>query len=160
MAGVPVYSTQGRNGGWRLVGGARTDLSGLNAPGGPGAVPRGRARVGHARGAGGAAQAGPGAARAVPLRRRGRVDGGGRRSRRGGAARTTTDRRLRYLEVLQPAVIEGGQVRLGYVARDRSASERVVHPLGLAAKGSAWYLVADTRPGCAPSGSTGSRRSS
>ena len=31
MAGVPVYSMQGRGGGWRLVGGARTDLSGLTA---------------------------------------------------------------------------------------------------------------------------------
>ena len=30
-AGVPVYSIQGRGGGWRLVGGARTDLSGLTA---------------------------------------------------------------------------------------------------------------------------------
>lgn len=29
-AGVPVYSQAGRGGGWRLVGGARTDLSGLN----------------------------------------------------------------------------------------------------------------------------------
>lgn len=32
MAGVPVYSRQGRNGGWQLLGGARTDLSGLTAP--------------------------------------------------------------------------------------------------------------------------------
>ena len=31
MAGVPVYSQQGRNGGWQLIGGARTDLSGLTA---------------------------------------------------------------------------------------------------------------------------------
>ena len=30
-AGLPIYSTQGRNGGWQLLGGARTDLSGLNA---------------------------------------------------------------------------------------------------------------------------------
>ena len=30
MAGVPVYSQQGRNGGWQLIGGARTDLSGLD----------------------------------------------------------------------------------------------------------------------------------
>ena len=29
LAGVPVYSTAGRGGGWSLVGGARTDLSGL-----------------------------------------------------------------------------------------------------------------------------------
>src|ERR1700712_342536 len=31
VAGLPVYSRQGRNGGWELLGGARTDLSGLNA---------------------------------------------------------------------------------------------------------------------------------
>ncbi len=31
MAGVPVYSRQGRNGGWQLLGGGRTDLSGLTA---------------------------------------------------------------------------------------------------------------------------------
>jgi predicted DNA-binding transcriptional regulator YafY len=30
MAGVPLYSLPGRHGGWQLVGGARTDLSGLN----------------------------------------------------------------------------------------------------------------------------------
>lgn len=29
MAGLPVYSTRGRNGGWSLAGGGRTDLSGL-----------------------------------------------------------------------------------------------------------------------------------
>src|ERR671918_769446 len=31
MAGVPVYSQAGRGGGWSLIGGARTDLSGLTA---------------------------------------------------------------------------------------------------------------------------------
>jgi predicted DNA-binding transcriptional regulator YafY len=31
MSGIPVYSIQGRGGGWRLLGGARTDLSGLTA---------------------------------------------------------------------------------------------------------------------------------
>ena len=31
VAGLPVYSLQGRNGGWRLAGGGRTDLSGLTA---------------------------------------------------------------------------------------------------------------------------------
>ena len=31
VAGIPVYSQTGRGGGWSLVGGARTDLSGLTA---------------------------------------------------------------------------------------------------------------------------------
>jgi predicted DNA-binding transcriptional regulator YafY len=31
-AGLPVYAERGRGGGWRLLGGARTDLSGLTAP--------------------------------------------------------------------------------------------------------------------------------
>ena len=33
------------------------------------------------------------------------------------------------------------------VARDGKATERVVHPLGLATKGQAWYLMADTDAG-------------
>jgi len=32
VAGVPVYPQRGRGGGWQLVGGARTDLSGLTEP--------------------------------------------------------------------------------------------------------------------------------
>src|SRR3954454_9987762 len=31
LAGVPVYSSAGRGGGWALVGGARNDLTGLTA---------------------------------------------------------------------------------------------------------------------------------
>src|ERR1700730_7016836 len=31
VAGIPGYSQQGRGGGWSLLGGARTDLSGLTA---------------------------------------------------------------------------------------------------------------------------------
>jgi len=31
MAGIPVYAQQGRGGGWSLLGGARTDLTGLTA---------------------------------------------------------------------------------------------------------------------------------
>jgi predicted DNA-binding transcriptional regulator YafY len=52
-----------------------------------------------------------------------------------------------HLDAVQQAVVRAKQVVLGYVARDRAASTRVVHPLGLAAKGSTWYLVADTEAG-------------
>jgi predicted DNA-binding transcriptional regulator YafY len=52
-----------------------------------------------------------------------------------------------FLDQIQQAVVEGLCLDLGYVARDRSGSRRIVHPLGLAAKGPAWYLVADTDAG-------------
>jgi predicted DNA-binding transcriptional regulator YafY len=49
-----------------------------------------------------------------------------------------------HLDALQRAVVEGECVELGYMARSREATTRVVHPLGLAAKGGAWYLIAST----------------
>jgi predicted DNA-binding transcriptional regulator YafY len=52
-----------------------------------------------------------------------------------------------HLEVLQQAVVQGSQVRLGYEDRARAVTERDVHPLGLVAKGSVWYLVGDTDAG-------------
>ena len=52
-----------------------------------------------------------------------------------------------HLEAVQRAVIEGRQISLDYVARDRARTTRLVHPLGLAAKGSVWYLVAATDAG-------------
>jgi predicted DNA-binding transcriptional regulator YafY len=51
------------------------------------------------------------------------------------------------LEPVQKAVVDGEQVTLGYRARDGAVTTRVVHPLGLAAKGSVWYLVASTDAG-------------
>ncbi len=60
---------------------------------------------------------------------------------------TPTRQTPQHLDALQHAVIEGEQVELGYVARDRASSTRVVHPLGLAAKGRSWYLVAGTDAG-------------
>src|SRR5581483_6132221 len=52
-----------------------------------------------------------------------------------------------HLEALQLAVVDGRQVVLGYVSREREATTRVVHPLGLATKRSVWYLVANTDAG-------------
>ena len=48
---------------------------------------------------------------------------------------------------MQRATVDGRQVRLGYVSRDGTETERIVHPLGLVAKRSVWYLVADTEAG-------------
>ena len=148
MAGIPVYSQQGRGGGWSLVGGNRTDLSGLTAPEaralflvtGPSAsaTPEMRAalrKLVRALPASFRAEA-EAASRAVV------VDPAG-----WGRSTTTVTESPTHLEPLQRAVVQGMQVRLGYVARDRASSGRVVHPLGLVVKGTVWYLVAGTDAG-------------
>ncbi|HVF13566.1 MAG TPA: YafY family protein [Acidimicrobiales bacterium] len=154
MAGLPIYSTQGRNGGWRLAGGGRTDLSGLTAAearalflvAGPSsaATPQVKAALRklvralpepfrpHAEAA----------SEAVVVDPRGWDQT--RTSANGvGVPRPAPP----LLDAVQRAVVEGEQVTLGYVAGNRQSSSRVVHPLGLAAKGWAWYLVADTDAG-------------
>jgi predicted DNA-binding transcriptional regulator YafY len=147
LAGLPIFSRQGRNGGWELAGGGRTDLSGLTAPearalflvAGPSssATPEVKAALRKL-------------VRALPEPMRAPAEAASTAvvvdpTPWDGAARTRAA--PPYLDALQRAVVEGEQVELGYVARDRAASQRVVHPLGLATKGAAWYLVADTEAG-------------
>lgn len=147
MAGLPVYSLQGRNGGWRLAGGGRTDLSGLSAAearalflvAGPSssATPELRAALRKL-------------VRALPESFRTQAEAAQTAVvvDASGWDRSAPDRPAPpHLDTVQQAVIDGEQVSLGYVARDGSATTRVVHPLGLAAKGSTWYLVAATEAG-------------
>ena len=129
VAGLPVYAVRGRGGGWRLAGGGRTDLSGMSAPEvralfalvgpNPDASPEVRAALRKL-------------VRALPEPLR------GRRPRPPAPA---------LLDAVQAAVIDGVQIRLEYVDRQGSTSTRVVHPLGVAAKGATWYLIAGTEAG-------------
>jgi predicted DNA-binding transcriptional regulator YafY len=52
-----------------------------------------------------------------------------------------------HLEVLQRAIIERVQVRLRYAGSSGVVTARTVEPLGVAAKGGTWYLLADTASG-------------
>ncbi|WP_434448516.1 helix-turn-helix transcriptional regulator [Lentzea sp. E54] len=148
MAGVPVYSIQGRGGGWRLVGGARTDLSGLTA--------------GEARAlflvAGPASAATPAVkaalrklVRALPEPFRVQAEAAASSlvmdPHRWGSARVEHRPPPRFLDELQDAVIRGVQVRLGYVDGNGTETRRTTHPLGIVAKGPWWYLVCNTDTG-------------
>ncbi|MEU8814743.1 WYL domain-containing protein [Actinoplanes sp. NPDC048796] len=146
-AGVPVYSVQGRGGGWRLVGGARTDLSGLTA---------GEARALFLA-AGPASSATP-ALKAALRKLVHALPEPFRAQAEAAASSLVMDPRLwgssrveprppRFLDELQDAAIRGVQVRLGYVDREGTETERTVHPLGIVAKGPSWYLVATTETG-------------
>lgn len=146
LAGIPVYSQAGRGGGWRLVGGARTDLSGLTA-----AEARALFLVA------GPASAGAPAVRSAlrklvqalpePFRVQAEAAAASMHVDAvawGRPAEVTTPR---FLDALQQAVIDGVRVELDYVAGDGRGSTRIVHPLGVVAKGPSWYLVAGTAAG-------------
>jgi len=148
MAGLPIYSRQGRDGGWQLAGGGRTDLSGLTA-----AETRALFLV-----AGPLSTATPEVKQA--LRKLVRALPEPFRPDAEAAATALVadpvgwggDHPTRHppppmLDLVQRAVIEGHQLVLGYVSRERTASERTIHPLGLATKNASWYLVADTDHG-------------
>src|ERR1700722_15310899 len=145
-AGIPVYSQQGRGGGWALVGGARTALSGLNAA-------EARARF---LGAGPSASAPPELKAALrklvhALPEPFRVDAESAAASvmvdPDGWGRVRRMDRPRHLEILQAATITGRQVGLGYAGRDGTATSRMVHPLGLVVKATVWYLIAGTDRG-------------
>jgi predicted DNA-binding transcriptional regulator YafY len=144
MAGVPVYSQPGRGGGWTLIGGAKTDLSGLTA-----AEARTLFLV-----------AGPSAAtpevKAALRKLVQALPATFRTSAEAAAGAVVSDptswdsvqvARPDALEEIQMAVVDGVQIRLGYTRRDGATSLRVVHPLGLVVKNQVWYLVAHTDAG-------------
>jgi predicted DNA-binding transcriptional regulator YafY len=145
MAGIPVYSQAGRGGGWSLVGGARTDLSGLTAAeartlflvAGPSAAATPQVKAALRK-----------LVRALPEPFRAEAEAAASAIVLDPASWDRTDAPTPvFLDDLQRAVVEGVQVRLSYVDRERRETERVVHPLGLVAKASVWYLVAGTEAG-------------
>ncbi|MER7079550.1 Predicted DNA-binding transcriptional regulator YafY, contains an HTH and WYL domains [Saccharopolyspora kobensis] len=140
-AGIPVYPQQGRGGGWSLVGGARTDLSGLNAA-------ESQALF---------ALLGP-ASSAAPeltsaLRKLIRALPATFRADAEAAAAAVVSDPARWgersrkppelLERLRNATVRRLKVRLTH----GSSAERLVDPLGLIDKDGIWYLIADTEAG-------------
>ena len=127
MAGIPIYSQQGRNGGWRLAGGGRTDLSCLTASearalflvAGPSstATPQVKAALRKlVRALPEPLRSGAEAAATAVV-----VDPSGW----DGVAHPRPTPPL--LDAVQRAVVDGERVTLGYIARNQEQSTRVVH---------------------------------
>lgn len=138
-AGIPVYPQAGRGGGWQLLGGARTDLSGLTAP---------EARALFLL-VGPAASVDPDAKAA--LRKLVRALPETFRSDAAAAAdavvidpgewgREAVERPA-LLPVLEGAVVQRRRVRVRYGAWNREPVERIVDPWGLVRKRDRWYLL-------------------
>jgi len=139
-AGIPVYPQPGRHGGWSLVGGSRTDLSGLSAAEaqalfllvGPAAAVSGEAKAALRK-----------LIRALPAPFRTEAQAA--------AAATLIDpagwgepgrRRPPEVERLQEAVVRQRRVRFAY-----QGTVRVADPWGLVDKDDVWYLIAGTDRG-------------
>lgn len=139
-SGIPVYPQPGRHGGWQLVGGARTDLSGLSAAeaqalfllAGPAAASSDEVKVALRK-----------LLRALPETYR--------TDAQAAAAATLVDpagwgelTRDRPDEVrhLQEAVVRQRRVRFTYKGAPREAE-----PWGLIDKDNVWYLIAGTDRG-------------
>src|SRR5688572_21401736 len=138
-AGIPVYPQAGRGGGWQLLGGARTDLSGLSA---------GEARalfllVGPAASVDLEAKA--------ALRKLVRALPESFRTDAQAAAEAVVidagewgrprDEPPALLPELQTAVVERCRVRIRYAAWNRDPADRLVDPWGLVQKHGHWYLL-------------------
>lgn len=144
-AGVPVYPQPGRGGGWSLVGGARTDLSGLTGPEsqalftlvGPGASTSPEAQ-----------QAVRKLLRALPSPFRADAAAAAEAVRLD-AGSWGEQRRSRpeVVDVVQQAVIDRRQVRVDYTNRTGQVSTVLLDPLGLVAKDDLWYLLATREDG-------------
>ena len=144
-AGVPVYPQPGRGGGWSLVGGARTDLSGLTAAeaqalfllAGPAAASAPEVKSGLRK-----------LVRALPATFRADAEAAA------GAVMVDSARwgeRSRELPEmvghLQSAVVRRRKVRLTYTNRVRERTVRLIDPWGLVDKDGIWYLVAGGESG-------------
>jgi predicted DNA-binding transcriptional regulator YafY len=148
VAGIPVYSKQGRGGGWQLIGGARTDLTGFRSA-------EARALLTMAAATGQATPEFTSAMRkltqALPEPIRVETEqvmasvvadstSWGNRD----ASLLVEPRRDEWLEPLQQAVIDQQTVVLTYDTPRKGVSQRDIDPLGLVVKQGYWYLLAMT----------------
>jgi predicted DNA-binding transcriptional regulator YafY len=146
-AGVPVFALRGAAGGWQLDGGWRTRVPGLDESE-LSALLMAQPRVlGDARLAASAERALaklmaslPDALRdrAASIRRRLYIDTTGWRG---------STEQLSALPVVQDAISRDRTLEITYRQANREHVQRTVQPFGLVAKGTTWYLVANTPRG-------------
>ncbi|NLE79113.1 MAG: YafY family transcriptional regulator [Rhodococcus sp.] len=144
-AGIPVYSQPGRGGGWSLVGGARTDLSGLSATetqalfllAGPGAAVSNEVKAALRK-----------LVRALPQTFRADAEAAADSTMIDPTAwGESHDERPAVVGMLQSAVVRRRKVSLIYENAARHRSERLADPWGLVDKDGSWYLIAGTARG-------------
>lgn len=142
-AGVPVTALRGAGGGWTLPESYQTNLTGLNPAEVQALFLAKPAKLLEDLGLRGAAE---GALvkllASLPTRQRQDAEFIRQRIYIDAAGWHPSAEKAPALPVLQDAIWQGRKLLMTYERSDGGAVERRVDPLGLVAKGSAWYLVA------------------
>ncbi len=138
-AGIPIYPQPGRGGGWALLGGARTDLSGLSSPEaqalflllGPAAAIDPAAKSALRK-----------LVRALPETFRADAEAAASAvvvdpASWGRAGRAQPA----FVETLQTAVVQRRVVRIRYAGWSKAETDYLVSPWGLVDKNEVWYLI-------------------
>ncbi len=145
-SGVPVYSQPGRGGGWRLLGGGSTDLSGLTSNEARALfVAAGRSLDAHPHLR--AALRKLAAALPEPFQDDAESATASIRFDDASWSDPQGPEAPPLLEVVTDAVIEGRRLDLDYRSPRTGSSSRQVSPLGLVSKRGVWYLLALTDEG-------------
>lgn len=144
-AGIPVYPQPGRGGGWRLLGGGRTDLSGLSSTeaqalfllAGPAAAVSADAKAAVRK-----------LVRALPDTFRQDAEAASNAvvidsARWGSAAAPSSP----IVDTLKAAIVSRTRVEVLYANWDSEPSRRAIDPLGVVEKNGRWYLIARTERG-------------
>lgn len=141
-AGIPIYAERGVSGGWRLAEGYRTNLTGMKSEEVQSLLLAHSSNLLHDLGLADvfkdafqkllAALPSRHDRDAEMVRQRIHIDGAGWHQR---------SEELPYLSLVQEAVWHEQKLQISY-QREQGEVLRIVEPLGLVAKGSIWYLIA------------------
>lgn len=142
-AGVPVYAERGRRGGFRLLGGYSTDLTGLTHAEATALFTAGsRASAASLGMAPALASAMRKLVAAMPEPQRLTAERAGQRVLVQSEGWLAEPEPAGLLPVVQQAVFTDRRLRIRYPSRDEPARWRTVDPVGLVHAGGHWYLLA------------------
>ena len=142
-AGFPVFAERGSGGGWMLVEGYKTNLTGLNKDEIQALFLTKPLRLLADLGLAKASDAAMiKLSAALPSAHRDNAEHARQRIHIDIKGWNRSDEAVRLLPVLQQAVWQEQKLRFTYERTGCDAVERLADPLGLVAKGSVWYLVA------------------
>lgn len=142
LAGIPLAAMRGAQGGWRLEKGWRTQVPGLDEPELRALLMTQPRALGDPRLAAAAERAFGKLMAALPVSMRRQAAAMRERLHVDHTGWHPSSEDLSMLPIVQDAVARDCRLTFDYTRADGETAPRTVDPLGLVAKGSAWYLVA------------------